>query len=54
MPQSTHNSPKLTGNAPKHGLFQYNWLYKDVKEVEEGNDFSFRKQLLALADVGLS
>ncbi|WP_249599631.1 hypothetical protein [Peribacillus frigoritolerans] len=37
MPQFTHNSPKLTGNAPK----LVNWLYKGVKEVEEGKDFPF-------------
>ncbi|MGE7609767.1 hypothetical protein ACQKML_24650 [Peribacillus frigoritolerans] len=23
------------------GLFQYNYLYKGVKEIEEGNDFPF-------------
>lgn len=23
------------------GLFQYNWLYKGVKEIEEDNNFPF-------------
>ncbi|WP_230161433.1 hypothetical protein [Peribacillus simplex] len=23
------------------GLFQYNWLYKGVKEIEEGSNFPF-------------
>ncbi|MFE5426128.1 hypothetical protein [Peribacillus simplex] len=43
----TSKSPKLTSKRLSgvvflyFGLFQYNWLYKDVKEIEESNNFPF-------------